>query len=72
MDNNENGGDDFGDYGATNNNNNINSGGADWHDASAAQGTTYWEEEGRGTENVVQDWTGNNNDTLKAGGSSWW
>ncbi|KAK7951670.1 uncharacterized protein PG986_007398 [Apiospora aurea] len=71
MDNNENGGDDFGDYGATNNNNNINSGGADWHDASAAQGTTYWEEEGRGTENVVQDWTGNN-DTLKAGGSSWW
>ncbi|KAK8056504.1 hypothetical protein PG993_001731 [Apiospora rasikravindrae] len=70
MDNNENGGDDFGDWGAINNNN-MNGGGADWHDASAAQGTTYWEEEGRGTENVVQNMPGNN-DTLKTGGSSWW
>ncbi|KAK8049336.1 hypothetical protein PG994_011066 [Apiospora phragmitis] len=71
MESNENDVDDFGDSGAANNN--FNGGGADWHDTSAAQGTSFWEQEGKGTENVVQGMPGNNNnDALKTGGSSWW
>ena len=37
----------------------------DWGDPSAAQGTSYWENEGKGTEDVVQGVPN------KTGGSSW-
>lgn len=69
MDNDDNGGtagDDFGDGFGNDNGGGNGGGGFDWRDPSAAQGTTYWENEGKGTEDMVQG------PPDKTGGSSWW